>query len=188
MAESVTPAPTHTASTKKRVKADPGDIDKGYSRGHINAIEELAIAPKAPTDSYEQEYWDAAGNLTRIAGAFVNLYITPEALAAEFRAYIKTKPDLGTEFLIRGGAITEDDMIKSFGSTKDGRAILAKYATPSDIFVKSKTLQPYSVKDYYLEPEGIAKTKSGLTETLQSAKLFADKSGFGIFAALAGKL
>ena len=188
MAEAATPAPTHTASTRKRVKADPGDIDKGYSRGHINAIEELSIAPKAPTDSYEQEYFTPEGNLTKIAGAFVNLYITPEALGFEFRNYIKTKQDLLIDFVMRGGVISDDDMIKAMSYNKDGRAILKKYASPSDIFVKSKTLQPYSVKDYYLEEEGIAKTKSGLTDALKSDKLFGEKSGFGVFAALAGKL
>ena len=157
------------------VKADPGNIDKGYSHGLVSPIEELAIAPKGPTDSYEQEYWDANGNVVKIAGAFVNLYITPEALAVEFRKYIQAKPALQADFLIRGGSITDDDMIKSLGATKDGRTILAKYATPSDIFVKSKSLKTYSVKDYYVIPEDIIKTKSGLTDTLQSSELFKDK-------------
>ena len=132
--------------------------------------------------------WDANGNIVKIAGAFIPLYITPEALSVEFKRYIQAKPALQADFLIRGGVITDEDMLKSLASTKDGRVVLAKYATPSDIFVKSKALKPYSVKDYYIIPEGIAKTKTGMTDTLQSAELFKDKSAFGIFAALASKL
>ena len=80
-----------------------------------------------------QEYFDKDGNVKKFIGALVPLCITPEILDFEFIGFMGTNNADGrsnsyllTELTSRGGAITNDDIIKALSSNKIGRTILAK--------------------------------------------------------------
>ena len=76
-------------------------------------------------------------------------------------------PDVMTEFNIRGGKITDDDKIHALSGTQAGRALLAQYISPSDIFIGSGA-KPMVFKDYYVLKLGLSGRPKGLAPSLKT--------------------
>ena len=76
-------------------------------------------------------------------------------------------PSVMTEFNIRGGKITDDDKIHAMSGMAAGRALLAQYTSPSDIFIGTGA-KPIMVKDYYVLKNGLAGRTKGLAPSLKT--------------------
>ena len=77
-------------------------------------------------------------------------------------------PAVMTEYALRGGKITDDDKVHTMSGTEAGRAMLAQYTSPSDIFIGSGA-KPIMVKDYYVLKAGLAGRTKGLAKSLQTS-------------------
>ena len=172
---------------KKVMDPEAAHIEKRYNDGLLTPFEELTIAPKGPTGSYEQGYYAADGEYVEFAGAYVPLYCTPEILKVEFTSFLgkDSAQDIKNSLFLHGaGNISLEDMIRHMAKKKVGRQALAKYSEPSDIFL-DRTLKPFVVKDYYILPDGLVGTTSGLTATLKSKGSVGDARTAGFISALA---
>ena len=76
-------------------------------------------------------------------------------------------PAVITELNIRGGKITDDDKVHALSGTAAGRAMLAQYTSPADIFIGSGA-KPIMVKDYYVLKMGLAGRTKGLAPSLKT--------------------
>ena len=57
--------------------------------------------------------------------------------------------------MLRGNPITDDDKMRLLASHSEGRARLAEYTEPTDLFLKDRSAKPYHVKDYYVTKAGL---------------------------------
>ena len=131
--------------------------------GVYSKKEALFEAPTAPSGTYVQEYYNAAGDLIKFIGTYIPLYITPQLLDWEFTEFIKDAANahIMAELLSRGGAISNEDKLRALSSTKAGRLRLKEYKNPLNILIRDSEISPILVKDYYIEDNGIAGTGRG---------------------------